>query len=691
MKPQKSTYDTSGRRLIDRVPAGRLVIAGTIALIVLGWAVLFLLIEREKTEAIAKSALTNASLTRAFGEHVRAGLKVIDTFSWQLASEIERVGIERVKLGAHWRQLDSALPFIDQISVIGADGRIAASATAFQKLDLSKREHFRFHRDNTSARLFIATPLRYLTTGKWTVPLSRRLYARNGAFAGVLVIGLDAQYFSSYFSSISLGEKDAMAIARSDGTLLLSRNGDRLSYAETVTGFPWFVAAQSARVGWSVIQNRTDGVRLVVSYESMPDYPLVLALGTPLENAMAPVQRRLPTYFTVAAAVSAALLLAAFLIALLFQRQARANRDLAESESRFRSLTALSSDWYWEQDAQFRTTFRSDRSRQQTGATQLLELGARRWDVPAFNLTEADWARHRAQVERHEPFYDFEIERPAEHGDTGWVSLSGEPVFGPGGEFRGYRGTGRNITKRKRTEREVLRLNAELERRVSARTAELESAVQEMEAFTYSVAHDLRSPLRAMNGYCEILLQDYGSVVAEKGRGYLRRVSANSARLGNLIDDLLAFSRCSRATLSKVHVDMASLFTEVLAEQIPGDSRIRLCVGALPACVGDPSLLRQVMANLLSNAAKYGRNAAVPTIEVGHADGAYFVRDNGIGFDMQYSDKLFGVFNRLHRSDKFEGTGVGLAIVKRIVDRHGGRVWAQAEPGRGASFFFTLG
>jgi len=244
--------------------------------------------------------------------------------------------------------------------------------------------------------------------------------------------------------------------------------------------------------------------------------------------------------------------------------------------------------------------------------------------------------------------------------------------------------------QRRRAEREVIRLNAELEQRVAERTTALQNSVQELEAFSYTVAHDLRSPLRAMNGYCEILLQDHGAAIPEEGRGYLRRVAANAGRLGDLIDDLLAFSRCSRADLHWGPVDVTSLVREVIAEQVPADDQTGICVSALPACKGDASLLRQVVANLLLNALKYSRNAARRMIDIGYADGAYFVRDNGVGFDMQYAHKLFGVFNRLHRSEDFEGTGVGLAIVKRVIERHGGRVWAHAEPDKGATFFFSL-
>ena len=249
MTVEESKRNGFHRQPIDRLPAGRLLIAGTLALVVLGWIGLFHLIEREKAEAIEKAAATNASLTRAFGEHVRSGIKLIDTYSWQLATEIEHRGIERVNLGAQGRRIDSALPFIQQIGIISADGKLAASVPDFPRVDLTDREHFRVHRDNAGARLFIATPVRFRTSGKWTIPLSRRLYTPRGGFAGVLVIGLDAEYFSSYFSGVSLGSRDAMSIARSDGVVLVRRVGDRIFYAETAAELPWFKAAQSDTAG----------------------------------------------------------------------------------------------------------------------------------------------------------------------------------------------------------------------------------------------------------------------------------------------------------------------------------------------------------------------------------------------------------------------------------------------------------
>jgi len=277
-----------------------------------------------------------------------------------------------------------------------------------------------------------------------------------------------------------------------------------------------------------------------------------------------------------------------------------------------------------------------------------------------------------------------------------------------------------DVTERRKAEADIRQLNAELERRVDERTAQLEAANKDLEAFTYSVSHDLRAPLRAISGFTRILADDFGPRLEDEGRRVCSVISESARQMGRLIDDLLAFSRLGRAALHPIPLNMASLVNSLFQELTTPESRQRIDfrVSALPQAMGDPTLMRQVWINLLGNAVKYSSKREHAVIEVGwrtmaecatrpaDATGSetapqtpgpmdpgqivFFIRDNGVGFDMRYAKKLFGVFQRFHSGSEFEGTGVGLAIVQRIVHLHGGLVWAEAEPDKGATFYLSM-
>jgi len=243
---------------------------------------------------------------------------------------------------------------------------------------------------------------------------------------------------------------------------------------------------------------------------------------------------------------------------------------------------------------------------------------------------------------------------------------------------------------------ELRQMNEELELRVRERTRELELANQELESFSYSVSHDLREPLRAVEGFCEMFRAEFSAGVPQGGQAMLERIWAGARRMTRLIDDLLHFSRFSRQPLERLRVPLRELALQV-AERLKdrlGARQLTLEIGDLPDCCGDPALLEQVLANLLSNAFKFTAPRGTARVEVGALRQGetlvYYVRDNGVGFDMQHAERLFGVFQRLHSQEAFEGTGIGLSVVQRIIARHGGKVWADSRAGEGATFYFSL-
>ena len=373
----------------------------------------------------------------------------------------------------------------------------------------------------------------------------------------------------------------------------------------------------------------------------------------------------------------------------------KAEAAMLESEERFRTMANSMSQLAWIARADGFIFWYNLRWYEYTGTTpeQMEGWGWQSVHNPA--VLPQVMERWQAAIGSGQPF-DMEFPLRGSDGQFRNFLTRGQPMKDSAGRVVQWFGTNTDVDELKQAKEKVQLLNSQLEQRVVERTAQLEAANQELEAFSYSVSHDLRAPLRAVNGFAGIVLDDYGAQLPEEGRGYLQRVRNGSQQMGRLIDDLLAFSRLSRLSLKRQPMDCTRIVEETWEELKPQREgrQVELRLGELPTCSGDPVLVKQIWVNLLSNAIKYTRDRTPAVVEVGcvkkNVRHVYFVRDNGVGFDMQYANKLFGVFQRLHRADEFEGTGVGLAIVQRIVHRHGGQVWAEAKVDGGATFSFTL-
>jgi PAS domain S-box-containing protein len=482
-------------------------------------------------------------------------------------------------------------------------------------------------------------------------------------------------------SGSSQGGRQLAQLIGSDAALYLGNaTGDLWTdFSAIVPGPPVDVRGAGALVEY----RRADGGTYMAAPARIPATPWTVLVEFPLGPVLAPARAFLLRMgavglLLVAAGAVAAWGLSRRMRGLQAQVAARTHQ-LQDSEARLRIVTETAHDAIIAADANGNITYWNPGAARIFGyagedvlGRPLTKLMPERY----HDLHRKGMARYVATQEARVVGRTVELEGRRKDGSEFPLELS--LAAAPTGAGLAFTGVIRDITERKRIEQALRETNAELE------------------SFSYSVSHDLRAPLRAIHGFARILVDDHRGQMDAEAQRLLGVIDDNTRRMGQLIDDLLAFSRLGRTEMEKARVDMGELFRAIAQEVRRGEEgrALEIAIGSLPPARGDRDLLRHVVTNLLQNAVKFTRGRAAARVDVGtRADGGetvYFVKDNGAGFDQRYAGKLFGVFQRLHRLDEFEGTGVGLAIVQRIIHRHGGRVWAEGKVGEGAAFYFTL-
>ena len=371
------------------------------------------------------------------------------------------------------------------------------------------------------------------------------------------------------------------------------------------------------------------------------------------------------------------------------RRQAEAATD--ESQARFRSLTGLSSDWYWEQDKDLRFTLVSQGIQDRIGIPPESFIGKRRWDADVTWLPEVDWVDHKALLDAHKAFHDFECACVNRRGELHYVSISGQPLFDEEGDFKGYRGVGQDITLRKTAETRLREAHQQLTRKAQ----ELIRSNDELQQFAYVASHDLQEPLRMISSYTQLLERRHGSQFDSDAREFMAFIVDGAARMKQLIEDLLAYSRVGTRGREFAPTECEAALKKARTNLRPAieSEGATITNDKLPAVIADNSQLVQLFQNLIGNSLKF-HGPEAPRIHIGveERDEAweFSVRDNGIGIEPQYFERIFMMFQRLHSKDEYPGTGIGLAICKKIIDRHDGNIRVESQPGNGCTFYFTL-
>ena len=671
-----------------------LLVAGFLAVL---WAAVVWNYQRSESVRLKDSHQETAFLALLYAKHAAAKFGEIDYAMHDLRKTWVTRPLEMEADTKEWG--DSLGAAVLQIAIINADGFLAYSTLGMgdKPVNLTDREHVKVHLATSADKLFVSRPVNRQVSGKWSIEMTRPIFNKE-KFAGVIVVSVDPQYFADFYQEGNLQKGGRATIVRDTGErMVMTRGleqyiGTRLDVSSfTARGRPDPVApAPSAPLHGSFRAfSQLDGLDYLYSYVRLPAYGLTAAIGYNVAETLAPVRSDHLRALVAASFVTLLMLLLALQFLRALKNQEAAQEALLQTQRRLQARDTLLEElsenvpgciyqYQWFPDGRTNYSFVSK------GVESVLNLAQTEvYDKPGLVFARVhpddrdSMAASMAESARTLQPWRLEF-RVKQEQELRWVAGLSQPKKLDDGTIV-WNGFATDITAIQKT-------NVALQR-----------ANEELQTFSYSVSHDLRTPLSTIGGFSALLAKKLTGSDNEKARHYLSRIQLAVTQMDRLIVDLLKLAQVSRSTLKLELVDLSALASNVannLQLRQP-ERQMALNIERGMKVRGDSGLLRAVLENLLDNAWKYSAKQAEAEIHVGQqVDAAgnqvFFVRDNGVGFDMAYSGKLFQPFERLHTPAEFAGNGVGLATVNRIIERHGGRVWAESAPGQGATFFFTL-
>lgn len=649
-----------------------------------------------------RNALTTVdNLAQVLQVSLSATIRHVDLSLQTVADEYRRQsaagGIGERAINDFLARQQSRLPEIESLRITDAQGNVRFGLGVTPGTNLADREHFIAGRDDASGQLYIAKPVFARISKKWVLVLSRRLECADGRFCGVVYINLALAHLSDGFRDLRIGPSGAASLR--DATLGLIVRVPETLPIEKALGNREVSPALRALVdagksaGSYIGRTSYDRIERASAFRRLDPYPLYVTIGLAEDDYLAGWRQAAAITIVALALFALVTLSSSWLLVRAWRRQEAIADELARSELKLRTIIDTEPECVKLLDADCRLLM-------------INSAGLRMIDADGEDQVRGQDVTSLLDVCYREPFRALtkrvfeggsgmlEFEITGLKGSRRWLETHAAPLRSPAGAIISALGVTRDISRRKRAEALLNRLNNELEQRVAERTAQLEAANKELHEISYSVSHDLRSPLRAIAGFARVLEEDLGPGLGAEGRRLVHVIEEAGLRMGHLIDGLLDYLELSRRPLRLGTVDVTALATEIFAAMAPADGSAVFDVAAGPPARGDPEIMREVLQKLLSNALKFTAPKPGAAISVGgfagESDNTYFVRDNGIGFDAQFADKLFRVFERLHTEPGLSGMGIGLAMVKRAVERQGGRVWAEGKVGEGATFYFSL-